>query len=110
MPVLDCSVKTCYYNKDNKCSLDSIKVEGRSADYSDDTACGSFKLRNGESMSNATGKEPTSTSYVECSANKCVFNESNKCKAEHIGIAGSKADKVDDTECASFVCEKDSSK
>lgn len=103
MPVLDCSVKTCYYNEDNKCSLESIKVEGRSADYSDDTACGSFRLRNGESMSNAMGKTPTPTSYVECSANKCVFNESNKCKAEHIGIAGSTADKCDETECSSFI-------
>ena len=107
MPVLDCSVKTCYYNEDNKCSLKSIKVEGRSADYSDDTACGSFKLRNGESMSNACGKKTTSTSDVECSANKCVFNESNKCKAEHIGIAGSTADRIDETECASFVSVDD---
>ncbi len=103
MPVLDCSVKTCYYNEDNKCSLEGIKVEGRSADYSDDTACGSFKLRVGETMTNACGKEPTAASHVECSANKCVFNKSNKCHAEHIGIAGTTADRVDETECASFV-------
>ena len=107
MPVLDCSVKTCYYNEDNKCSLESIKVEGRSADYSDDTACGSFRLRGDDSMTNACGKEPTSTSDVECSANKCVFNQSNKCHAEHIGIAGSAADRVDETECASFVNSED---
>lgn len=107
MPVLDCSVKTCYYNEDNKCSLDSIKVEGRSADYSDDTACGSFKLRAGESMTNACHKKPKSTLEVECSANKCAFNESNMCHAEHIGIAGSTADRVDETECASFVNAED---
>lgn len=103
MPVLDCSVKTCYYNTENKCSLDSIKVEGRSADYSDDTACGSYRLRAGEQTTNAFDKEGKTTLEVACSADKCTFNEGNKCKAEHIGIAGSHADTMDDTECASFV-------
>lgn len=102
MPVLDCSVKTCYYNEDNKCCLDSIKVEGRSADYSDDTACGSYRNRDNQ-MTNACGKKPKNTLEVQCFADKCTFNEANKCTAEHIGIAGSRADRMDDTECASFV-------
>lgn len=107
MPVLDCSVKTCYYNEDNKCSLDSIKVEGKSADYSDDTACGSYRLRAGEQATNACGKQPKEKLTVACSANKCTFNEGNMCKAEHIGIAGVHAGKMDDTECASFVSRED---
>ena len=107
MPVLDCSVKSCFYNSDNKCSLDSIKVEGKSADYSDDTACGSYRLRAGEEAKNGCCSKAKTTLVVSCSANKCVFNEENKCKAEHIGIAGSHADKMDDTECASFVCREE---
>ena len=107
MPVLDCSVKSCFYNQENKCSLDSIKVEGRSADYSDDTACGNYRLRAGEQMTNACCGSKKNTLDVSCSANKCVFNEGSKCKAEHIGSAGSNADTMDDTECASFVCREE---
>lgn len=107
MPVLDCSVKSCFYNSDNKCSLDSIKVEGKSADYSDDTACGSYRLRAGEQTTNACCGKAKTALQVACSANKCVFNESNMCKAEHIGIAGGNADTMDDTECASFVSRDD---
>ena len=105
MPVLDCSVKTCCYNEDNKCSLGSIKVEGKKADTSDETACGSFKLRTDGAMTNACGKKPLETSNVECAATNCTFNKSNICTAKHIGIAGSTADRAADTECASFVCE-----
>ena len=106
MPVLDCSVKPCVHNKDNKCSLDSIKVvEGKNADYSDDTACGSYKLRASEQMMNACGKNAKTTLAVTCTATKCVFNEGNMCKAEHIGIAGGHAGTMDETECASFVCK-----
>ena len=45
MPVLDCTVTTCHYNVDERCSLDKIKVEGKNADKMDETACGSFKVR-----------------------------------------------------------------
>ena len=107
MPVLDCSVKSCFYNSDNKCSLDSIKVEGKSADYSDDTVSGSYRLRAGEEAKSGCCSKAKTTLVVSCTANKCVFNEENKCKAEHIGIAGSHADKMDDTECASFVCREE---
>ncbi len=106
MPVLDCSVKTCCYNSDNKCCLEGIKVEGKKADSSDETACGSFKLRVDGVMSNSCStKNPSQTSNVECDAVKCTFNQSHKCTAKHIGIAGSHADRVADTECASFVCD-----
>lgn len=105
MPILDCSVKSCMHNQENKCCLDNIKVEGKSADYSDDTACSSYKLRASEQMMNACGKNAKTTLSVACTATKCVFNEGNMCKAEHIGIAGSHAGTMDETECASFVCK-----
>lgn len=107
MPILDCSVKTCYHNSENKCCLNNIKVEGRSADYSDDTACGSYRQKCGCEASNSNGEEsPKKALNVECMAVKCEFNENHKCTAEHIGIAGSHADTMDDTECASFVCKE----
>ena len=43
MPVLDCTVSTCHYNVDERCSLGKIQVEGKNADTADETACGSFK-------------------------------------------------------------------
>ena len=105
MPILDCSVKSCMYNQENKCSLESIKVEGKSADYSDDTACGSYQLRTSGQMMNACCKKPKNNLSVSCAASRCVFNEGNMCKAEHIGIAGGNAGTMDETECASFVCK-----
>ena len=103
MPILDCSVKSCMHNQDNKCSLDSIKVEGKGADYSDDTACGNYQLRTSGQMMNGCCKSPKNNLSVTCAATKCVFNEGNMCKAEHIGIAGGNAGTMDETECASFV-------
>ena len=105
MPILDCSVKSCMHNQDNKCSLESLKVEGKSADYSDDTACGSYQLRTSGQMTNACGKSAKASLSVACTATKCAFNEGNMCKAEHIGIAGGNAGTMDETECASFVCK-----
>ena len=45
MPLLKCNVKTCYHNEENKCSLNSIMVEGSHADTAGDTDCGSFRLK-----------------------------------------------------------------
>lgn len=104
MPVLDCSVRTCFYNKENRCCLDGIKVEGTSAEVSDATACGSFKEKKGDTISNGCSCDagPETTLAVDCLAEKCIFNEKCNCSAEHIGIAGSNACKSEDTQCASF--------
>ncbi len=104
MPILDCSVRSCYYNHDNQCSLDRIHVEGRQADDSEGTACGSFRLKDTDGFTNACecGRSPKDKLKVECEAVKCYFNEDCKCTAEHIGIAGSSACTCGETECASF--------
>ncbi|KLU71292.1 MAG: hypothetical protein RHS_2841 [Robinsoniella sp. RHS] len=39
---------------------------------------------------------------VDCEARNCTFNESCKCSADKIGIAGAAAKHCDQTECASF--------
>lgn len=107
MPVLDCSVKSCYYNKESKCCLDGIHVEGHQANQSSMTACGSFRPMMKDQYTDACKCEtnPTRDANVRCEAVKCMFNEGDRCKASHIGITGGDAKDMRETECASFVCE-----
>lgn len=101
MTRLDCCVRGCSYQKDNRCTRGDIHVQGSSADQTSDTNCGSFaeKRTYGTSNSNYTAPDHAE---ISCEAKKCVFNESGMCGAEHIGITGSNADTSSETECASF--------
>ena len=103
MPILDCTVTTCHYNVDERCSLDKIKVEGKNADKMDETACGSFKVRKENRCMNAMGM-PDAENKVDCTATHCVYNENCKCGADNIGIRGNDACECTDTECGTFSC------
>ncbi len=103
MTVLDCSVTNCFYNKEKRCSKGGIQVEGRMAEKTSETCCGSFKER-GESMSNSM-LSASSEIDVSCDACNCKFNRDSKCSANHIGIAGANACKCAETECSSFDCK-----
>ena len=105
MPRLECTVKTCYNNKENRCCLEGIHVEGMDASVPRSTACGNFRERQMETMKNECGctRSPENVLNVTCDAVKCMFNDSCKCIAEHIGIAGNGAKNAKETECASFV-------
>lgn len=105
MPVLDCSVRSCYYNKENKCCLDGIHVEGHTAEKSIHTACGSFRAGDKDNYSNSCGcdRAPRNQADIKCDAVKCEFNECEKCTAKHIGIAGDGAKTSRETECSSFI-------
>lgn len=104
MTNLDCSVTNCTYNKENACTLDSIRVQGANAKVTEDTCCESFVERKKGCMCNAveTAKKPTD---VICEATSCIYNEECRCDAEHIGIAGRDACCCTQTECASFRCK-----
>ncbi len=104
MPLLDCTVTTCHFNVDERCSLDKIKVEGKNADTVTDTACGSFKARKDNRCMNVTGM-PDARCAVDCAAEHCKYNESQKCQADSIGIKGSGACECYDTECGTFTCK-----
>lgn len=104
MPVLDCSVVTCHYNVDERCSLDKIKVEGKNADNVTDTACGSFKARKENRCMNVMGM-PDAQCKVECAAEKCKYNENCECHAGNIGIKGNHACECHDTICGTFTCD-----
>ena len=104
MPILNCTVGNCDYNKDNLCCLDSIKVEGDNAKVSNDTACGSFKERSRDSYTSAveTCGCPTSTSDIDCKAVHCNYNDECKCRAGHIQVSGPNSHECCDTECSTF--------
>ena len=105
MPILECSVKTCTHNADNKCQLDSIKIEGRSAESTDGTLCSSFKLRKGDSFSNKCECLPSERSEIVCEAVKCTYNADLKCHAQSIDVCGRNACVSGETECATFKCK-----
>ena len=105
MPELKCSVQTCTHNKQFYCDLDAIEVQGDSARKSDETCCGSFVKRKGDSYSNVTG-EASPTSNVDCKAVECMYNNACRCHAGKISVEGSNACKCGETECASFECSK----
>lgn len=106
MPLLDCNVKHCYYNKENRCCLENIEVGGSNAKVSDETACNSFRHVNEGSPSNChCDSSPENSLKVDCQAVDCTFNDSCICNAKHISINGQNAKHTQETECASFCSE-----
>lgn len=101
MTNLGCSVKNCLYNESNRCCKGEIKVGGEEANKPAETCCGSFKERARDVYSNVSG-QPSDRLEVRCVATKCKFNDSWKCSASEIGIAGRNAKRWEETECSSF--------
>ena len=101
MPELKCSVVTCVHNKQNYCELEAIEVVGSSAKMSEQTSCGSFVERKGESYSNSA-KMASPTSDIKCQARECTYNQECKCHAGKISVMGSDAKRTEETECATF--------
>lgn len=104
MTDLKCSVTNCYYNKEKLCCLDSIKVDGTTAEVSDETACASFKDKQGNTFSNSCscGSSPNHSINIECTAEKCVYNNACRCTASEIDVKGDKACTCYDTKCSTF--------
>ena len=103
MPALKCSAITCIYNKEELCSKGDIKVTGDSAQTPDQTSCGSFQERKGDSMTascaSGCGCEMI---QVDCEASKCMYNDDRKCSASQIGIAAPNASSSQQTMCGTF--------
>lgn len=107
MPVLNCNVTTCYYNKENHCCLEHIRVDGPEAVNAKGTECASFRELAFETSRNECSctSAPETRLSVSCEATKCTFNRNHVCSAEHIGIAGNGAKHAAGTCCASFEAE-----
>ncbi|RDU25276.1 DUF1540 domain-containing protein [Anaerosacchariphilus polymeriproducens] len=101
MTNLECSVRNCLYNEENRCCKGEIKVGGDEANRTEETCCRSFVERARNVYSNVSG-QPSERLQVRCTAANCKYNDSWKCSASHIGIAGSNATNWEDTECSSF--------
>lgn len=108
MTNLKCSVVNCYHNQDKLCCLNSIKVEGPTAEISESTECSSFREQPKE-MSNSCkcshNGQPNHTLMIECDAKKCMYNDSNRCKASDIMVEGAGANVAGETRCATFKME-----
>lgn len=98
---LDCYVTSCVYNANRCCGKGDIVVDGKEAKANGETACDSFKVRNGNQATNVTYSLSKDIDIV-CEATNCRFNDNKNCKAEHISIAGGNAGTSAETECASF--------
>ena len=53
MTTLKCSATTCMYNKEQLCSKGDIDVTGENATTANETSCGSFRERSGNSVTNS---------------------------------------------------------
>lgn len=104
MPDLSCAVTSCFYNKTDRCCKENIQVEGADARVMNETSCGSFRPRRGDSFVNMEAGTPEAKTSVHCEAQECVHNDNCNCVADRIGIAGAHACDCKETECSTFSC------
>lgn len=106
MPLLNCMVTHCVYNKDELCSRGDIRIGGREARVADETCCDSFRDRaEGTAVNSVTGGCGCSSIHVDCEAEGCTYNENCKCTANEVNIDGACADRCEDTVCETFRCK-----
>ncbi len=106
MPELKCSAVTCVFNKQELCSRGDIQVTGGDASKADQTCCGSFQERKGDSMTASCASGcGCETIRVDCEAHKCIYNNDCKCNAAQIGISGPDARSSQQTMCGTFTCK-----
>lgn len=101
MTKLVCSVDTCVHNSDHYCCKGKIQVDGERAEMPASTCCASFNEKKDNCARNSY-ETPDEVLEVSCDAVKCIYNKNMKCSASKIGIAGSGAKKMEQTECATF--------
>lgn len=104
MTNLDCTVTNCIHNQNKCCCKEGIIVEGKDAKKSQDTCCGSFQEKRGDSARNAV-EQPKKETKIECKACDCTYNKDCCCSASHIGVAGNNACSCGETECMTFLCK-----
>lgn len=88
MASIQCSIKNCSYNANNKCTLKTVKIGGISSLHECQTCCGSFLNNNCYSnLSNYTGSD-CHDHEILCSVGTCAHNCSEKCTKDMIEITG----------------------
>ncbi len=102
MTELKCSVIHCASNRDNHCCRPEIQVDGRHAQDSCDTYCGSFSVIRGGMTSAADYSHINHSMPISCTAELCVYNRERTCEANAIKVGGSGANTESQTECRTF--------
>ena len=100
MTKLVCSVDTCVHNSDHYCCKGKIQVEGERAETPSSTCCASFDEK--KDCCRNSYETPDEMLEVACDAVHCMYNKNKFCHAGKIGISGSGAKKMEQTECATF--------
>lgn len=103
MADLKCSAISCVYNKDNLCAKGDIMVGGKHACQDKETSCESFApKKEGKDSYVSALDHPSHTISIDCEAEKCKYNKSYKCVAEHVDIMGGNACSSPETMCGTF--------
>lgn len=100
MTELDCNVKSCCHNMDERCCLNAIEVDGAKACHCDDTRCASY-FEDKSCEKNVT-ESPNVNLSITCQATNCIYNHSQLCNADHVDISGIRATASEETVCATF--------
>lgn len=103
MADLKCAAENCAYNEARLCAKGDIMVGGRHACDCGETCCESFvEKREGTDSFKSSVNHPSPTISIDCEAVKCIYNSNYKCHADHVDIAGGRADSSRQTCCATF--------
>ncbi len=107
MPIVNCSVSDCSYNKGKKCKRSGIGIFKDSYYDTNDTVCGNFKPSDRSNLLNEIATEFMGypSTRVKCTADTCRHNKDMKCEAKNLEVAAlsSKTLIGSETFCASFV-------
>lgn len=102
MPILNCSVDKCNYNREGLCCLRGIDVSGGMT--KENTCCASFSPIHGASNS-VCASNPTNHTDIKCMAKDCNYNKEAKCHAPKVNIAectSCRCTSCSDTKCDTF--------
>lgn len=100
MAEIKCTVTNCYFNKRLGCTASTLAVDGRKANESRSTSCDTFIEQKPGLRSSVN--EPKSNTDIYCAAVKCVYNETESCKANEIIVNGKNASVPEETCCSTF--------
>lgn len=106
MSEIKCSAINCGYNEKNTCHKKNIKVEGLFSRSKLGTFCQSFRNPIDETLFKEEMADEMSMDEhkvkIGCSANYCIYNKDNYCKASKITVGQKNAKYRSETQCDSF--------
>lgn len=106
MSEIKCSALKCGYNENNTCHKKNIKVEGLFSRSKLGTFCQSFRNPIDETLFKEEIADEMSLDEHKvktgCTANYCIYNKDNYCKASKITVGQKNAKYRSETQCDSF--------